>query len=99
MLLIVKEMLSNERLSLTLHKKIVQDSFQIEFCTQVVKQLVRKYPFMRDVWTNVTGFSMNYIITVRLLNNMYDTVVGYIILHVANNMLTSPQTSRHIGRV
>jgi hypothetical protein len=27
-----------------------------DFCTQVAKQLVQKYTFMRDVGTNVTGY-------------------------------------------
>lgn len=31
-----------------------------EFCTQVAKQLVTKYSFMKDVGTNVSGYVSNY---------------------------------------
>lgn len=36
-----------------------------DFCTQVAKQLVNKYTFMKDVGTNVTGYvsSMHYSVT------------------------------------
>ena len=55
-----------KRLSPTLRKEIVRDLVSTmyahmsqpnkEFCTQVAKQLVHRYPFMRDVGTNVTGY-------------------------------------------
>ena len=33
------------------------------FCTTVAKALVRKYPFMKDVGTNVSGYVSHFLIT------------------------------------
>ena len=55
-----------KRLTPEMRKEIVRDTVSTmfahtsrpnkEFCTDVAKQLVRKYPFMKDVGTNVTGY-------------------------------------------